>query len=74
MQKHLQCKKVRSSKVESFQEVNACTDWRKKDLISEYGQSLPYQTQNYDTGHTIASYCFQSLIGLANLLSTVSSY
>ena len=38
MQKHLQCKKVQLSKVESYLEVNARTDWRQEDLISEYGQ------------------------------------
>ena len=38
MQKHLQCKKVRPSKVESYLEVNASRDWRQQDLILEYGQ------------------------------------
>ena len=38
MQKHLRCKKVRPSKVESYLEVNALRDWRQQDLISEYGQ------------------------------------
>ena len=75
MQKHLWCKKVQPSKVESYLEVNAWTDWRQQDLISEYGQGLAYWTQNttLDTLQ-LASYCFQSLIGLTNLLSSISCY
>ena len=38
-------KMVRPSKMESYLEVNAWTDWRQQDLISEYGQSLAYWTQ-----------------------------
>ena len=65
-----------SSKVEPFQEVNVWTDWQQQNLISDYRQSLAYWTQNYYTGHTTYNYsdCFQSLTGLANLLSTISSY
>ena len=29
---------MQPSKVESYLEVNAYTDWRQQDLISEYGQ------------------------------------
>ena len=42
MQKHLWCKKVWPSKIESYLEVNTLTDWRQQDLISEYGQNLGY--------------------------------
>ena len=35
-------KKVWLSKVESYLEVNALTDWQQKDVISECGQSLAY--------------------------------
>ena len=35
-------KKAWPSKVESYLEVNASTDWRQQDLISEYGQGLAY--------------------------------
>ena len=31
-------KKVQSSKVQSYLEVNAWTDWWQQDMISEYGQ------------------------------------
>ena len=31
-------KKVQPSKVESYLEVSAWTDWQQQDLISEYGQ------------------------------------
>ena len=37
-------KKVRPSKVESYLELNAWTDWWQQDLISEYDQSLAYRT------------------------------
>ena len=49
-------KKVQPSKVESYLEVNAWTDWRQQDLTSEYGQDLAYWTHTYYTGHIIASY------------------
>ena len=35
-------KKARSSKVESYLEVNIRADWRQQDLISECGQGLAY--------------------------------
>ena len=38
MQKHLLCKKVWPSKVESYLKVNVQTDCKQQDLISEYGQ------------------------------------
>ena len=31
-------KKVRPSKIESYLEVIAWTDWQQQDLISEYGE------------------------------------
>ena len=31
-------KKAQSSKVESYLEVNAWTDWQQQDLVTEYGQ------------------------------------
>ena len=43
--KHLQCKKVWPSKIDSYLEVNAWTDWRHQDLISEYSQGVA--TTNY---------------------------
>ena len=46
-------KKVQPSKVESYLELNAWTDWQ-QDLISEYGQGLAYWTHKYYTGHIIA--------------------
>ena len=67
-------KKVRPSKVESRLEVDAWTDRWQQDLRSEYGQGLAYWTHKYYTGHTIASYCFQSLIGLANSLTVITCY
>ena len=68
-------KMVRASKVESYLEVNTCKDWRQQDLISEYAQgALAYWTHKYYIGYIIASYCFQSLIGIANLLSAISCY
>ena len=53
MQKHLWYgyKKVRPSKVESYLEVNAWTDWWQQDMISKYGQGLAYWTHKYYTGH-----------------------
>ena len=72
--KHLRCKKVRPSKVESYLEVNTQADWRQQDLISECGQGLAYWTQALYTKCIIASYCFQSLIIPANLLSAISCY
>ena len=35
-------------------------------------RGLAYCTHKYYTGHIIANYCFQNLIGLANLLSAIS--
>ena len=35
-------KKVRPSKVESYLEVNACTNWWQQDLISEYSQEAKH--------------------------------
>ena len=65
MQKHLQYKKVWPSKVESYLHGSKpCVDWQRQDLISEYGQGLS-EYKHY-TRHNIASYCLQSLIGLAN--------
>ena len=52
------------SKVEVYLGVNAWTDWQQQDLISEYGQGPAYWTHKYYSGHIIASYCFQGLIGL----------
>ena len=68
MQKTFGIKKVWPSKVELYLEVNAWTYWWQQDLISEYayGQGLAYWTHKYYTGQIIASYCFQSVIGLAN--------
>ena len=73
MQKHLRCRKVQPSKVESYLEVNTWADWRQQDLISECSQGLAYWTQTLP-GHIVASYCLQSLVGLANLLSAISCY
>ena len=77
-QKYLWCKKVWiisvvPNKVELYLEVKALTDWWQQDLISVCGQGLAYWTHNY-IGHIIASYCFQSLFELANLLSAISCY
>ena len=36
-------KKVQPNEVESYLEVNAWTDWRRQDLISEYGQGKAFQ-------------------------------
>ena len=44
-----------ASKVESYLEVNAWTDWQQEDLISKCGQDLAYWTHKYYTGHIIAS-------------------
>ena len=52
---HLQCKKGAESKVESYIEVNAWTDWWQQDLIPEYDQILAYWTHKYYTGHIIAN-------------------
>ena len=65
---------VKKVQPESYLEVNAFTDWWQEDLLSEHSQSLAYWAHKYYTGHIIASYCFQSLIGLANLLSAISCY
>ena len=78
MQKHLWCKKVWiisvvPNKVELYLEVKALIDWWQQDLISVCGQGLAYWTHNY-IGHIITSYCFQSLLELANLLSAISCY
>ena len=35
-------KKVQPSKVESYLEGNAWTDWQQEDMISEYSQGLEY--------------------------------
>ena len=43
------------SKVESYVEVNAWTDWWQQDLIPEYDQILAYWTHKYYTGHIIAN-------------------
>ena len=55
MQNTFSVKKEQSSKVESYLEVNAWTDWWWQDLISEWTQGLAYWTQKYYTGHIIAS-------------------
>ena len=62
---------MRPSKVESYPEVNTWADWRQQDLISECSQGLAHK---HYTGDIITSYCLQSLIGLANLLSAISCY
>ena len=67
MQNTFGVNKAWPSKVESYLEVNTRTDWWQQDLTSEYDQGLAYWTHQYYTGHIIASYCFQTLIGLANL-------
>ena len=63
MQKHLQCKKLWPSKVESYLEVNTWTDWQQQDMISKYVQGLAYYKHINTT-----------LDRLANLLSTISCY
>ena len=54
--------------------MNAGTELQQQNVISEYGQGLAYWTHKYYTGHIIASYYFQCLIGPANLLSAISCY
>ena len=58
-------KKVWPSKVESYMEVNAWTDWWQQDNILEYGQGLAYWTLITLDTLKLAYVCFQSLIGLA---------
>ena len=47
-------KMVQTSKVKSYLEVNAKTDWWQQDLISEYRQGFAYWTHEYYTRHIIA--------------------
>ena len=49
MQKHLQCKKTRPSKVESYPEVNAQRNRWQQDLISQCGQGSTYWIHKYYT-------------------------
>ena len=67
---------MQPSKIELYLEVNARSDWQQQDLISEYNhKDLHNEHINTTyTRHIVASYCFQSLIGLANLLSAISCY
>ena len=45
------------SKVGSYLEVNAWTDWQQQDLISECVQGLAYKTHKYYTRHIILVRC-----------------
>ena len=44
MQNTFGVKKMQPSKVELYLKVNAWTNWRQQDLISEYSQGLAYWT------------------------------
>ena len=69
MQKHLRCKKVRPSKVESYLEVKCMKRLAttRSDIRIRPRGFLILNTLILYTGHIIASYCFQSLIGLPNI-------
>ena len=64
MQKHLRCKKVRPSKsriIPGSKCMKRLATTRSDIRLSILNTLILY------TGHIIASYCFQSLIGLPNI-------
>ena len=63
-------KKVQPSKVEQIGDNIWYQNTAKVCHIKHIGSDIA----KYYTGHGIASYCFQMLIGLTNLLSVISCY